>query len=63
MPEFEVTIANTYRVTADSKEQALGSYRVSFEGMPPKFYGLTPDQVIGQDDFELIDGKGEASEV
>lgn len=63
MPEFEVTIANTYRVTAETKEQALASYRVSFEDMPPKFYGLTPDQVISQDDFEFLDGKGEVIEV
>lgn len=63
MPEFEVTITDTYKVTADTKEQALASYRVSFEGMEPKFYGLTPDQVIDQDDFEFLGGKGEVIEV
>lgn len=63
MPNYEVTISNTYLVTADSPEQALASYRVSFEDMPPKFYGLTPEQVISQDDFEFLGGDGEATEV
>ena len=63
MPNYEVKIVNIYSVTADSPEQALASYRVSFEDMPPKFYGLTPEQVISQDDFEFLGGDGEATEV
>ena len=63
MPNYEVTISNTYKVTADSPEQALGSWRVRFDGVPMVSVGLGPDQVISQDEFEFIDGKGEAIEV
>lgn len=63
MPKYEVTISNTYLVTADSPEQALGSWRVSFDGVPMVSVGLGPDQVLSQDDFEFLDGKGEAIEV
>jgi len=62
MPVYEVQIVNTYRVTADSPEQALGSYRVVFEDIEPELVGLTPEEVLEQDEFEFIDGKGEASE-
>jgi hypothetical protein len=62
MAVYEVQIVNTYRVTADSPEQALGSYRVSFEDVPLISVGLAPEQVLSQDEFEFIDGKGEASE-
>jgi hypothetical protein len=63
MPNYEVTISNTYRVTADSPEQALGSWRVRFDGVAMVSVGLGPDQVLSQDDFEFLDGKGEAVEV
>lgn len=63
MPNYEVIISNTYRVTADSPEQALGSWRVRFDGVAMVSVGLGPDQVLSQDDFEFIDGKGEAIEV
>lgn len=63
MPFYEVEISNIYKVYADSPEQALASYRVSFEDLPPKFFGLTPDQVISQDEFEFLGGDGEATEV
>ena len=63
MPNYEVTISNTYKVTAESPEQALGSYRVRFDGVAMVSVGLGPDQVLSQDDFEFIDGKGEAIEV
>ncbi len=62
MPVYEVEIVNIYRVTADSPEQALGSYRVVFEDVPLISVGLAPEQVLSQDDFEFIGGKGEASE-
>ena len=62
MPVYEVEIVNIYRVTADSPEQALGSYRVVFEDVPLISVGLAPEQVIDQDEFEFIGGKGEASE-
>jgi hypothetical protein len=62
MPVYEVEIVNTYKVIADSPEQALGSYRVVFEDIEPELVGLTPEEVLDQDEFEFIDGKGEASE-
>ena len=62
MAVYEVQIVNTYRVTADSPEQALGSYRVVFEDIEPELVGLAPEEVLEQDEFEFIDGKGEASE-
>jgi hypothetical protein len=63
MPVYEVEIVNTYKVIADSPEQALGSWRVSFEDVPLISVGLAPEQLISQDEFEFIGGKGEATEV
>lgn len=57
---YEIEITERYSVMAESEEQALASYRISFEGIPPEALGLTPEQVIKQDDFEYLDGSGRA---
>ncbi|NBV01024.1 MAG: hypothetical protein EBS31_06230 [Burkholderiaceae bacterium] len=53
MPEFEIELTRRYRVTADSEQHALASYRVVFDDVPLISVGLAPEQVISQDDFDL----------
>lgn len=62
MSKYIITITNAYEVEADSPEQALASYRVVFDNHEPELLGLTPEQVIEQDAFEFIGGKGEVEE-
>ena len=63
MPKFIVTITDRYEVEADSAEQALASYRIGFEDQEPELFDLNPEDVIPTDDFELLDGFGEAEEI
>lgn len=58
--EFEIEITRRYRVTADSEEHALASYRVVFDDVPLITVGLAPEQVIAFDDFEFLEETGRA---
>ena len=62
MTKYVITIEDRYEVDAESAEQALASYRVRFEDIEPEMVGLTVDQVIPQDEFEYLDGKGSVEE-
>jgi hypothetical protein len=62
MTKYVITIEDRYEVDAESSEQALASYRVRFEDIEPEMVGLTVDQVIPQDEFEYLDGKGSVEE-
>jgi hypothetical protein len=57
---YEITITRKYTVSATSEEHALASYRVAFDGIEPELVGLTSDEVIDFDDFELQDETGTA---
>lgn len=63
MPKYVITIEDRWEVEADSPEQALASYRVVFDDADPEVFGFDYPQVIHQDKFEYLDGKGEAVEV
>jgi hypothetical protein len=60
MPEFEIELTRRYRVNANSEEQALASYRVVFDDIPPHLVGLPEDQVIDFEDFEFLEETGRA---
>ena len=62
MSKYTITITNRYEVEADSPEHALASYRVVFDEADPEILGIDFWQVIPQDQFEYLDGKGEAVE-
>ena len=62
MPRYTITTQDRYTVEADSLEQAIASYRVSFEGIEPELFGLTQEEVIDQDVFEYLDGEVKAEE-
>lgn len=62
MPTYTITTQDRYTVEADSLEQAIASYRVSFEGIEPELFGLTQEEVIDQDVFEYLDGEVKAEE-
>lgn len=62
MSKYIVTITDRYEVEADSPEQALASYRVSFDGIEPEILEIAPEDVIDSDDFEYLDGSGTAEE-
>jgi hypothetical protein len=62
MAKYVITIEERYKVEAESAEQALGSYRVKFDGCEPEMVGLTLDKVIHHHEFEYLDGKGNAEE-
>lgn len=57
---YEIEITNRYTVMAENEAQALASYRVSFEGIPPEALGLSVETVLDQDKFEYVDGSGRA---
>ncbi len=58
--EFEIELTRRDRVTANSEEQALASYRVIFDGIPPHLVGLPEDQVLFEEDFEFLEETGRA---
>jgi len=58
---YEIEITSRYAVKAESEEHALASYRVVFDGVPADVVGLTPEQVIEQDDFDFLDELGRAT--
>jgi len=60
MKDFEIEITRRYKVTADSEEHALASYRVVFDDVPLISVGLAPEQVIAFDDFEFLEETGRA---
>jgi hypothetical protein len=60
MKDFEIEITRRYRVTADSEEHALASYRVVFDDIPANLVGLNKEQVIDFDDFEFLEETGRA---
>ena len=60
MRDFEIEITRRYRVTADSEEHALASYRVVFDEIPESLVGLSQEQVIDFDDFEFLEETGKA---
>jgi hypothetical protein len=62
MTKYIITIEDRYEVEAESAEQALGSYRVKFDGYEPEMVGLTLDKVIHHHEFEYLDGKGSVEE-
>lgn len=63
MPKFIVTITDRYEVTADSAEQAIASYRVSFEDFEPDYFEMSPDDIIPETEFEYLDGQSEVTEI
>jgi hypothetical protein len=60
MRDFEIEITRRYRVSANSEEQALASYRAVFDDIEPELVGLTPEEVLDQDDFEFLEETGKA---
>jgi len=58
--DFEIEITRRYRVSANSEEHALASYRVVFDDAPLISVGLAPEQVIAFDDFEFLEETGRA---
>jgi hypothetical protein len=60
MRDFEIEITTRYRVSANSEEHALASYRVVFDDIEPELVGLTPEEVLDQDDFEFLEETGKA---
>jgi hypothetical protein len=62
MPTYTITAQDRYTVEADSPEQAIASFRVSFDGIEPELFDLKPEEVIDQDSFEYLDGEVKAEE-
>jgi hypothetical protein len=60
MKDFEIEITRRYKVTADSEEHALASYRVVFDDIPANLVGLNKEQVIEFDEFEFLEETGRA---
>jgi hypothetical protein len=62
MSKYTITITDRYEVEADSPEHALGLYRVVFDNIRPEVVGLPNGLSLDSDQFEYLDGKGEAVE-
>jgi hypothetical protein len=58
--DFEIELTRRYRVSANSEEHALASYRVVFDEIPEHLVGLTQEQVIEFDEFEFLGETGRA---
>ncbi len=58
--DFEIEITRRYRVSANSEEHALASYRVVFDEIPANLVGLNKEQVIEFDEFEFLEETGRA---
>lgn len=58
--KYIITITDRYEVEADSPEHALGLYRVAFDNASPEVVGLPNGVNLDSDQFEYLDGHGEA---
>jgi hypothetical protein len=60
--KYIITNTERYEVEADSLDQALALYNITFNGIDPEMYDLPADQYYDQDQFEYLDGSTEARE-
>ena len=56
MPKFIITDSMRYEVEADSAEQALDSFYVTYQGVEAEAVKTKPADILSYDWFDYLDG-------